>query len=107
MQLICANILWFCIERWWHYTNLIIIFECMKSLKPVFIITVLSIFIAMFFLACKPKPGTWVNEKIPAEKQVTFKELNTELLKVLKANDPKTLENIMSKELLETPGKTG
>lgn len=77
----------------------------MKRLKPVTLIITLCLFITLCLQACRPAPGTWVNDKIPAEKQQMFHELNAELLKVLKANDPKTLENIMSKEFLETPGK--
>ncbi|WP_295770415.1 hypothetical protein [uncultured Mucilaginibacter sp.] len=55
-------------------------------------------------ISCKPTPGTWINEKIPANKQEKFHQLNAELLKTLKANDPRQLENIMSKEFLEAPG---
>jgi len=68
-----------------------------------------NLYICLALLAilqsCKEAPGTWVNDKIAAEKRSKFHELNDQLLSALKSNDALQLENIMSREFLENPGK--
>jgi len=55
--------------------------------------------------SCKEAPGTWINDKIKTDKRTEFHELNNKLLNALKSNDAKELDNLMSREFLEDPGK--
>jgi hypothetical protein len=45
-------------------------------------------------------PGSWKNEKISSGKRSDFHQLNTEVLKYLKADDPKGLKMFLSKDML-------
>jgi len=46
-------------------------------------------------------PGTYQNEQIPADQRKDFHAINDQLLQDLKANKPKDLDGIMSKEMLD------
>lgn len=74
------------------------------KLKP----SLLQIFGLLLIMAalqsCEPtQPGSWKNEQI--NKPDKFHQLNTELLKQLKVNDEKELENIMSRDFINVPSK--
>ncbi|HEY2582721.1 MAG TPA: hypothetical protein VGI43_12985, partial [Mucilaginibacter sp.] len=59
---------------------------------------------ALFFLlqSCSPTvPGSWKNEQISSGKRDDFHKLNTEALRYLKANDPKGLNALLSKEMID------
>jgi hypothetical protein len=58
-------------------------------------------FFQFFFQSCVLVPGTWKNEKISAGKRDDFHQLNTEALNYLKANDPKGLKAVLSKEMID------
>ncbi|CAM3966458.1 hypothetical protein MUGA111182_19680 [Mucilaginibacter galii] len=55
--------------------------------------------------SCKEAPGTWVNNKIATKHRAEFHQLNDQLLGALKSNNTSQLENIMSREFLESSGK--
>lgn len=56
--------------------------------------------------SCKtPQPGTWKNDKIEAGKKSDFHELNNQLMEGLKANSPRQLEAVMSKEFINDNGR--
>ena len=57
--------------------------------------------VGLLLQSCTNKPGSWKNDAIKAGKREDFHELNDEVFKGLKANDPKQLNFLMSKELLE------
>ncbi len=51
--------------------------------------------------SCKPVvPGSWKNENISSGKRSDFHQLNAQALQYLKANNPKRLRALLSKELL-------
>jgi hypothetical protein len=50
--------------------------------------------------ACVTVPGSWKNEKISSGKRDDFHQLNSDALRYLKANDPKGLRALLSKEML-------
>ncbi|MBE9584707.1 hypothetical protein IM792_09645 [Mucilaginibacter sp. JRF] len=73
-------------------------------LKPSTLVTVLIVLTA-FAQGCKTKePGFWKNDQIPADYTHEFRELNQQLIAAMKADDKQTLENMLSKELLDNPG---
>ncbi|MDB5132901.1 MAG: hypothetical protein JWR02_2650 [Mucilaginibacter sp.] len=47
-------------------------------------------------------PGSWKNGKINSGKLNDFHQLNTEVLKILKANEPKRLKSFLSKAMIES-----
>ncbi len=58
--------------------------------------------IAVFLLAfqsCVTTPGTWKNEQISSGKRDDFHQLNAEAFKYLKANDPKGLTLMLSRDM--------
>jgi hypothetical protein len=55
----------------------------------------------LMFQSCVLTPGTWKNEQISSGKRENFHQLNTEALRYLKANDPKGLKALLSKEMIE------
>lgn len=60
---------------------------------------------ALFLIlqSCRPTvPGSWKNGKINSGKRSDFQQLNNEALKYLKANDPKHLKAVLSKEMIES-----
>jgi len=54
----------------------------------------------LFAHSCVTVPGSWKNEKISSGKRDDFHQLNTEVLRYLKANDPKGLKALLSKDML-------
>jgi len=66
---------------------------------------VLGLLLIMVTLqSCEPtQPGSWKNEQISSPDK--FHQLNAELLKQLKVNNEKDLENIMSRDFIDTRGK--
>ena len=50
-------------------------------------------------------PGIWINGKIEHGKREDFHALNDQLLKGLKANNPREVEAIMSREMIEDNGR--
>lgn len=65
--------------------------------------------VALFTIAtvtqsCKhQKPGFWKDDKINIDERQHFHELNTDLIKAMRTDDKQTLENMLSKELLDDP----
>lgn len=74
----------------------------MPSLKYSRVLCVLILYV---FIGCKPKPRTWINDKIAPEHREEFHQLNGKLLSALKSNNALELESIMSREFLENTGK--
>ncbi|MCC8410363.1 hypothetical protein LJ707_15585 [Mucilaginibacter sp. UR6-1] len=78
-------------------------------MKPLLLLKPSRLIIALLALAmltqsCKKKePGYWKNEQIPASDKERFDELNDELIKAMRKDDKQTLENMLSKELLDDP----
>jgi hypothetical protein len=72
----------------------------MKALHLIQIKT--ALFFGLFFVlqSCVVTPGTWKNEQISSGKRENFHQLNVEALKYLKANDPKGLKALLSKEMI-------
>jgi len=58
---------------------------------------------ALFFIlqSCVTVPGTWKDDQIPSGKRSDFHDLNTQVLKHLKNNDPNALKMYFSKEMNE------
>jgi hypothetical protein len=54
----------------------------------------------LVFQSCVSVPGSWKNEKISSGKRDDFHQLNTEALTYLKANNPKGLKALLSKEMI-------
>jgi hypothetical protein len=50
-------------------------------------------------------PGIWINGKIESGKREDFHALNDQLLKGLKANNPREVEAVMSKDMIEDNGR--
>ncbi len=63
-----------------------------------FIITNIILVLMLGLQACVVKPGTWKNERIPSGMSEELHKKNAEVLKHLKANDPKSLRFSASKE---------
>ncbi|GAA4931224.1 hypothetical protein [Mucilaginibacter defluvii] len=60
--------------------------------------------IAAVTQSCKHQaPGFFKNEKITADDRQHFHELNADLIKAMRVDDKQTLENMLSKELLDDP----
>ncbi|HWD86961.1 MAG TPA: hypothetical protein VG367_02470 [Mucilaginibacter sp.] len=58
--------------------------------------------VAAFQSCRKPaKPGTYQNDQIAADQRKDFHTLNDQMMEGLKANKPRDLEGLMSKEMLE------
>lgn len=72
------------------------------------LLTKLPAFLLVIFLqSCEPTvPGSWKNENIDKSNREKFHKLNDELFKLLKVNDEKQLENIMSKDFIENNYKS-
>lgn len=51
--------------------------------------------------SCADKAGSWKNEQINAGKREDFHKLNDEAFKYIKANDPKGLQSLLCKELID------
>ncbi|MDF2431114.1 MAG: hypothetical protein JWP44_745 [Mucilaginibacter sp.] len=62
--------------------------------------TVLVCGLFLIFHSCTVVPGSWKNEKINTGKRDDFHLLNSRALKYLKANDPKGLKALLSKDML-------
>jgi len=77
----------------------------MNFLRPALFSLLACLLLSALLQSCKEAPGTWVNDKIEVEKRIAFHELNDKLLSALKSNNALQLENIMSREYLELPGK--
>jgi hypothetical protein len=77
----------------------------MKLLRTALIKLAVYLVLLTLLQSCKEAPGTWVNDKIEPKRRAEFHQLNTIMLSALKSNDARELENIMSREFLETPGK--
>jgi hypothetical protein len=61
-----------------------------------------GILLLLFVLqGCVEKPGLWKNDQIKAGKRDDFHALNDQAFRDLKANDPKRLGLIMSRELID------
>ncbi|WPU94892.1 hypothetical protein SNE25_05080 [Mucilaginibacter sabulilitoris] len=76
------------------------------KLKPFLTILPAFLLIILVLQSCVSKqPGSWKNDQIAEKDRKEFHKLNDELFKQLKVNDEKQLENIMSKEFIETPHK--
>jgi hypothetical protein len=69
------------------------------SLNQFKIAAILGLFLV--FQSCVLVPGSWKNEKISSGKRDDFHQLNTEVLAYLKANNPKGLKVLLSKEMIE------
>ena len=63
--------------------------------------TVLVCGLLFVLQSCVITPGTWKNEQISSGKRDDFHKLNDDVLKYLKANDPKGLRIFSSKEMNE------
>jgi hypothetical protein len=62
-------------------------------------------FIMIALLACGPaKPGIYKGDEIPSGVKNKLRNLNTELLSALKANDPERQELLMNQELINDKG---
>jgi hypothetical protein len=63
----------------------------------------IALFFVLFFVlqSCVVTPGTRKNEQISSGKRENFHQLNSEALKYLKANDPKGLKALLSREMIE------
>jgi hypothetical protein len=61
------------------------------------------LFSALFlaFQSCVITPGQWKNDQISSGKRDDFHQLNATALKYLKANDPKGLKAVLSKDMIE------
>jgi hypothetical protein len=62
-----------------------------------------ALFFSVLFFAlqsCMVTPGQWKNNQISNGKRDDFHQLNAEALKYLKANDPKGLKSLLSKEMI-------
>ena len=60
-----------------------------------------ALFLGLFlaFQSCMPVPGSWKNDQISAGKRDDFHQLNSSAITYLKANDPKGLKMVGSKEM--------
>ncbi|GAC1306593.1 MAG: hypothetical protein NVSMB24_17150 [Mucilaginibacter sp.] len=60
-----------------------------------------ALFLIILIQSCAPTvPGSWKNGKINSGKRSDFQQLNNEALKYLKANDPKGLKAVLSREMI-------
>lgn len=77
----------------------------MKFLKITLVKLSAYLILLTVLQSCREAPGTWVNNKIEPKRRAEFHQLNDMMLSALKSNNALQLENIMSREFLETPGK--
>jgi hypothetical protein len=75
------------------------LFISMKLTQSNFVCSLLLILLTLN--ACKHEPGAWRNDGIDESVRENFSELNKVLFEGLKANNPKLLEKILSKTMLE------
>jgi hypothetical protein len=62
--------------------------------------------LAIALQSCTDKAGSWKNEQIKAGKRDDFHDLNARALQFLKANNPKALKAMLSKELIDDDAGT-
>ncbi|HTD40019.1 MAG TPA: hypothetical protein VK671_05325 [Mucilaginibacter sp.] len=64
------------------------------------------LFISAVLVSCKPhEPGTWKNEKIEAGAREDFHKLNDRVLEGLKENSRLKMDGLMSRDLIQDPGR--
>ncbi|WP_183565611.1 hypothetical protein [Mucilaginibacter sp. SP1R1] len=74
--------------------------------NPYFIKALAFLLLVFTLSSCEPtQPGSWKNDKIDKSDREKFHLLNAELFKQLKVDDVKQLENMMSKEFIESTYK--
>ena len=83
------------------------LFTIIMNLKPLLkTLFFVSIAVAVLQSCHKPAiPGTYRNDQIPKDQRQIFHTLNDEMLQGLKANRPRDLESVMSKEMLDDHGR--
>jgi len=72
----------------------------MKSLSPYQFRLAAALWLLLILQSCVLVPGSWKNESIKASKRDDFHKLNAEALAYLKANNPKGLNALLSKEMI-------
>jgi len=79
-------------------------YQTMKPITPPTLKLFGLLALLIVLQSCDPgKPGYWKNEQINAGKRADFHQLNEAVFKDLKANDPKHLQSMMSKEMIDDP----
>ena len=78
----------------------------MNPIKSYLLYFASFLLLVIIFQSCSDQAGTWKNEQIKAGKREDFHELNEQAFKGLKANDPKQLGALLSKELIDQERST-
>jgi hypothetical protein len=77
----------------------------MKISSRFYILPAIIISLLLIFQSCGPgKAGIWKNDQISPNQQSLLHQLNDQLYLAFKANNRHDVEDMMSKELIETPG---
>jgi len=78
----------------------------MKPAKPYLLNCITFFLLAIIFQSCSDQSGAWKNEEINSGKREHFHELNEQAFKSLKANNPKQLGALLSRDLIDNEVST-
>lgn len=96
------NVFWRLVVKWYYRTVISPDLMCHNLFKSLLVKSVILTVTIFSVSGCSNEPGIWKNDEIKTSKRDDFHKLNKQLLQALKAGEASWLEDILSKELLES-----